>query len=204
MAGKISEYTNDPNITDNSLLDYSKPSGEQGLFVTRSIDFSKLKTALGVTNTPLFINKQVLANVSTTLGFPDVGPQNTEENYEFGSTGGYQRYDATWLQNKITLTDLGGKKSIPPDTIRVFLSGIAPVNASGMKWQLRLVDPANSAQSLLLASESSLNSQPLNFAQSTAFPGDPPFGVGYLGVTITLFPEFNSSFFAVYGITEGV
>lgn len=204
MPGKISEYTNDANITNDSLLDYSKPSGEQGAFITRSINLSQLKASLGVTSTPLFINKQVLANVSTTLGFPDVGAQNTEENYEFQSTGAYQRYDATWIQNKLTLTELGSKKNIPPDTIRVFLSGIAPVSAGPLKWQLRLTDTTNSAQSLLLASESSINSQPLNFFQSSVFGGDPPFGVGYLGITRTQFPEFDSSFFALYGISEGV
>ena len=49
MPGKISEYTNNANIEDWDLMDYSKETSQGSqTWDTRSITFAQLKTALNL------------------------------------------------------------------------------------------------------------------------------------------------------------
>ena len=139
MPGKISEYTNNGNIDETDLLDYSHENEPgSGNWETRSITLAQLRTAVGAGQSSVSITKQVCQVVPSITGWPDQGIT------WFFLSGQPIRFEPTWTQNILNIKELNGLEQQNAN-VNVRISSFAnDWNDTG--WDLRLVNPVNDAE----------------------------------------------------------
>ncbi len=147
MAGKISEYQNNGNISDWDLMDYSHENEQgSGIWETRSITLAQLQTALGgggsgnnlaVADQTLNSPRTITGNVSNTLTVKEV-PSFTVETNVVNTE--FSLYGVSSNSNLLTTQGVNDLNSTGTDNLDVISQ------AASLNTQAKTIEQINSSK----------------------------------------------------------